>query len=78
MPSAAISDCNTCGFCICLTNSNTLNTPNKQGITGNTQGLLISTNANGNYAVQLWLEMVEGNIFTRGKTPSGWSLWVKL
>jgi len=60
-----------------MTSANTLNTPNKQGITGNNQGVLISTDTSGNYSGQLWFDKVNVDIFTRGKSSGTWSAWVK-
>ena len=72
-----LDDCNALSttWYIAITGHDTLNTPNKQGLTSNNEGLLISTSVTANYASQLWLEKAYPRLYVRGKDNGTWTEW---
>ena len=74
-----IEDANNPTSFICKTDSNTLNTPYKEGLTSAAISLVISV-ARGadSWNGQISISMASSHFFIRNKGASGWNSWVKL
>ena len=74
-----IEDANNPTSFICKTDSNTLNTPYKEGLTSASISLIISV-ARGadSWNGQISISMASSHFFVRNKGADGWSSWVKL
>ena len=74
-----IEDANNPTSFICKTDSNTLNTPYKEGLTSATISLVISV-ARGadSWNGQISISMASSHFFIRNKGADGWNTWVKL
>ncbi|WP_310602550.1 pyocin knob domain-containing protein [Anaerosporobacter sp.] len=69
-------DCNNPTATICVCNSNTLNTPYKQGLTAYSQGMCISVmNNNDSYNTQLFIVSGTSVMYIRSKNVGIWSNW---
>lgn len=75
------SDLNTVNALSCFTDSSTLNTPYKQGITQGTQAFVITSSfsATASYSTQLAIVVSDGKLYTRTKDAStSWREWVAI
>lgn len=76
-----IADCNNMSFTFGKTNSSTLNTPYKEGLTTFSESLIITSrygSAMATYTTQLSITSGSGVIYRRYKNTGDWSSWEKL
>lgn len=72
---ANITDCNNPPEIIGTTNSNTLNTPYKAGLTNFASGMLITTPTSTNYMTQFFMTTGNAPIYKRSKQQGSWQPW---
>ena len=74
-------DCNTIGDGLALINGQTLNSPYKQGISTYELAYILTrsiSNDNRFYRMQIVINYLYNNMFTRTYTDNGWSVWKKV
>lgn len=76
----AIANCDSQNVRIAVTNSNTLNTPYKAGLSNFANGCSIigSINTSDNYIQQIYMSNGETRIFVRRKYAGAWQSWQEL